>query len=284
MKRWLRLLRPVHGSKPDVRGAGYTMTEVMIVLAVTTALFVMIAIAFQGRQARVEFTQAVRNYEARLQNVISDVTKGYYQSSGFACSAGMSGPPSINSSAPQDPGTNSGCIFLGKVVASHEASGDVLTVIGRRLVGAAGSPDVRNLEEARPLAVHDSVTNVDITELLNHSYGLQVRKVLRLGDQTTTNVAAFGFMNQLAGGVSSDAQGSRSVLLYGITDTMVATPTDTAAALIQNNGLVRLNDGILICLRGANGQRAEVTIGANNSQTAFTTVLDTENSGACSEG
>lgn len=280
MKRWLRISQLARTSELNKSRAGYTLLEVMIVLAVSTLVFVAIAATFSGRQARVEFTQALRNYESGLQNIISDVAEGSYQS-GFTCQASSAGGSPTFSNGTQNPGSNLGCIFLGKIVASEQNQSDVLTIVGRRTVSNS-TRDVSTLPEAAPVAVRPPASSVDVTVRLAHTFNLEVRRVVDLADGIT-QVAAFGFVHQLGGGIASSGTSSRSVLLYGIPNSIVA-PNAAGAAASALGTLTPLNSGLVICIQGGNGQRAEMRIGENNSQTAFITEVfeaGAPNTGAC---
>jgi type II secretory pathway pseudopilin PulG len=261
MKRWLSLSQLARTNGSDKSRAGYTIVEVMVVLAVTTALFVAAAIAFSGRQARVEFTESVRNYESRLQAMISDVSNGYYQSDPIEY--------------PGATGTHEDSIFLGKMIATGSRVSEIITVSGKRSVSGEIDDDVTTLTEAEP----DAADNIQ--EQYTHSFQLEVIRVVSLTDNTT-EVALFGFLNRLSGG--SLIAPSRRVQLYGVLNTTV--PETRMAAIndieVDPPILVHLSDGIIICLRGQNNQRAEVTVGNTNSETAIFSVLDTPNSGVCS--
>src|ERR1044072_1792136 len=94
---------------------GLTVVETMIVLAVMGALFVSAAILMSGRISRVEFTQAINDIQSSLQQTISQVGAGYYPNAGnFSCN-GTAGTVNITGSGTNQ-GSNTGCVFLGKVL------------------------------------------------------------------------------------------------------------------------------------------------------------------------
>lgn len=231
--------------------------EVMIVLAVSSAMLVAVILAFSGRQARVEFTQAVRNFEGTLQTVISDVSAGYYRSE-FGCTANLAGPPVISAITSSDTGTNSGCIFVGKILNPNQTSSVIHTVVGRRNV--PGNINVSSYEEARPI-IADAVDSP-----YTHSFALDVRRIVSLSDGQ--EVHALGFMKPLS---SLDAStGNRALELYGATQ-----PSFTLGSEINLNLFEKLPGGALICLRGQNGQRAEISVGDASGQTTVFSTLDT---------
>lgn len=264
MKRWRGFGQLATGAK----SSGYTIAEVMIVLAVSTALFVVVAATFQGRQARNEFTQAVRNYEAKLQSIVTDVVNGVYQTSN--CAIAASGVPDLSAT------TNSGgCIFLGKVLQPSWSDGtaphsEIYTLIGRR---TAGSPpqDITTLQEAAGIAMPSA-------EAYTHTYGLKITRILSLAD-TAVEVEAVGFINSLSGGVgvANNRGDTRQPLLYGLIGASTLPQPITDGGAFQP-----LPEGVLICLVGQNGQYAEFRLGAANSQTMIFSELDTKPSaGGC---
>ncbi len=249
MKRWLHSLRLAQVGKREVSGAGYTVTEVMIVLAVTTLLFVAVVMMFAGRQGRAEFTEAVRHYESQLQTVISEVSNGF--------------------SATTQGGASENRIFLGKMLVMQPdgLSSEVRTIIGKRTTHPSGGGvvgfDVAALAEAEPEVTAE-------TSLYNHRFQLKVLKVLR-ADAGASGVTyeAFGFLNRVSGS-SEVAAGSRLIQLYALTD------ADNLG------GLTLIEEGLRVCLEGQNGQRAEVLVGENRSYTTIYSELDTsKDTGPC---
>ncbi len=92
---------------------GFTIIEVMIVLAVTGVLFAAAVILLAGKQQKTQFTLAANNIAIQIQQTAGDVTNGYYPNLGdFKCNNGQ--PNQITNSNSQ--GTNYGCIFLGKIM------------------------------------------------------------------------------------------------------------------------------------------------------------------------
>jgi type II secretory pathway pseudopilin PulG len=252
MKRWLSLSQLARTKQMHMSEAGYTITEVMIVLAVSTAMFVAIVAGFSGKQASVEFTQAVRDYEARLQGVIDDVTNGMYNSQ-RNCTITGSGP-TISAAGPTvSSGSKEGCIFLGKLIVARTRLIDtVVTLVGRRVTAGPNPRNVENLLEATPRA--DSSINADIV----HTFQLETRRIVRLSNAAIT-YGAFAFINNLGG--SNVSNGSQVVLLHG---RLGGSPLPTSVGTESNNpnlaNLEFIAGGIMICLRGQNDARAEIRV------------------------
>src|SRR5688572_13139275 len=96
------------------RQGGFTVIEVIIVLAISGALFVSAAIMISGRQNQTAFDQSVQQIHSQIQQALNEVSAGYYpNNTDFQCTALVSGSPPTISSGSASQGTNSGCIFLG---------------------------------------------------------------------------------------------------------------------------------------------------------------------------
>lgn len=101
---------------------GYTIVEVMIVLAVSGVMFVIAANFINGKQAHTAFNEGANDLVSSLQNVIQDVTDGHYSDVPISCTAadptnpGTSITPLAGVAGPSVQGTNSQCVFLGKLV------------------------------------------------------------------------------------------------------------------------------------------------------------------------
>jgi hypothetical protein len=143
-----------------------------------------------------------------------------------------------------------------------------VTVVGRRLTTTANPVNVTTFTEATPTA--DPSVNREYI----HKFGLETRRVINLSNAADTGV--FGFMYNLAG--SNEVNGSQVVQVYGRTPRTVPVNVTTESLdnrLINHNPL---RDGVLICLRGQSGQRAEIRISGTGN---IISELDTPNAGWC---
>lgn len=102
-------------------GAGYTILETIIFLAVSAAMFVSAMAFVNGRQNRTEFSTAVRDFESVINDIANDVSDGYYANatSGgqtIRCYLDASGNVIIRQQTTNTQGGNQGCIFIGKAL------------------------------------------------------------------------------------------------------------------------------------------------------------------------
>jgi hypothetical protein len=252
---------------------GYTIVEVMIVLAVTGSLFVGVSFLLSGRQAATELDQGVRGLESQIQTVASDVVNGFYPT-GFKCTAPSSGTVGVTGST-GTPGGNTGCIFLGKVMNFREGGVDFINIVGRQY--KAGTADITSLNEALPIVVDNGT--ISVTQKNDYQYGLKTTKIIGVGSATAYK--ALAFVVPIGGSsTTSNSSASLNLLLYGVTGdaSNVAGAADssilTVAGAPTSNSLVAVPAGARICLLGGNGRKGEIIIGSSGNQTGTNVLLD----------
>jgi hypothetical protein len=255
---------------------GYTIVEVMVFLAVTTALFVMIAGTFSRRQAGTEFSIAARDMESRLQDIANDVSTGFYNNPGnFRCRV-SGGAPVIDTVEANEQGTNDDCIFIGRVAQFDLNVGDgkqynIYSVVGARQTSGR---DVENFDEARPRAIANPVSPVDLTESQQLSPGLVVRSMYAQYGANRQRIRAVGFFTSFGSGSAATDPSSLSV---NIVPLGFGTP-NTKDAIVNavsgiSNGYFSLvgnpPDGVVVCMDGdATNQHAILKLGGNERQLA----------------
>lgn len=164
-------------------GAGFTVVEVTIVLAVSSALLVSAIASFRGQAGRTEFATTVRDFDSRLQDIINDVSTGYYPNTGVACSGGGSSEIILASGSANNLGTNGSCTFIGKVILftpnAQLSSFRVFTAAGKRLKDTTLQPV--DLQEAAPHLIAPGTppyaTVPDSSETINLGGGVKINSV-----------------------------------------------------------------------------------------------------------
>lgn len=136
---------------------GYTIIEVMVFLAVSAILMTSALLVVSGQQRKTEFSQAVREFESRILDIMNDVSVGYYPSNDqVRCLAPPSGGAiTLSGVAGTKQGTNSGCTFIGRVIQfapseTGRQSIRVYSVAGRRQVNATSGREVSTINQAQP--------------------------------------------------------------------------------------------------------------------------------------
>lgn len=124
--------------KGGKRPLGYTIIEVMIVLAVSGIMFLIAATFISGKQERTSFTEGVNQMASQIQDTIAQVTNGQYSDIPLNCSAvgGFVNFP-LTTPLSDNQGRNPGCTFLGKVlhfsVGGNASNYEAISIAGSRL-------------------------------------------------------------------------------------------------------------------------------------------------------
>lgn len=264
---------------------GYTIVEVMVFLAVSSALFAMIATSFYSRQASSEFSVAAREMESRLQDIANDVSTGYYSNPGnFRCGIGSGGAPEMTSVSPNQQGTNGDCIFIGRV-AQFDVSGsgrqiNLYSVVGARQVS---DKDVTNFIQAQPRAIAPPAATggIDLTETVQLPAGLVFGGMRAVGASgPSTRARAVGFFSTFGAGSSgSSAALSVNVIPLGLGGAHGTNNTKaeiiTAINSINDSTPINPAGGVEICLDGdRTDQRAILKLGGNNRQLTTDMIIE----------
>lgn len=245
---------------------GFTLVEVMVFLAISGFMFMLAAVFINNKQADVAFRQGIQSAASTITNAINTVANGEYPGLGdFSCTA-TSGAPSFHiTNASQ--GTNSGCIFLGKVLKFNTGDGptsyETYTVAGRQFKAGSEWEPVQTFADAKPLAV-SQLTEAD---RLQHGLAFESAYVCQnsCSGSDATKIGALG----LFGSFGSYNGGSANSQASGAQDVSVAAlmQTNVVADLSNTNNIKQLATGQYITLCFAYGNRiGEVVIGGQNGQ------------------
>lgn len=196
-------------NKTDSKYAGFTIIEVLLVLAISSMLVAAALIYIGGRQSKTEFMTASNDLQQGLQQVINETSSGYYPDSGKDCV--VAGAGSLNFTSASTQGTNQACIFLGKVLYLGPANPtdrlQVLSVAGRRL-DATGA-EISSIASAYPTAM-DVVTDIQLHNGLTYAWG---------GSSANTQGFALGIFQDLATSSDPGQSGTQSMGLYDFSNT-----------------------------------------------------------------
>lgn len=259
---------------------GYTIVEVMIFLAVSSLLFVMIALTFSGRQARTEFSVAAREMESRLLDIANDVSTGYYsKTADFTCAVGSDGAP-VFTSTPQTQGTNKDCIFIGRAI-QFDFQGDDMSYVVYSIAGArqtSSGEDVKEYSHANPRVIKNVTDGIDLSETIRLPVGLQFG-YMRAAGTYMRGVAFYStFGNQAATDSRGDSLSVDTVAIYATGNTkdqFESAIHDTAVLTWLRNPAT----GIQICFNSdGTDQHVVYTLGGNNAR--LTTDMTIED-GSC---
>lgn len=264
---------------------GYTIVEVMVVLAVTGGLFVAIAGTLAGRQAKTEFGVAAREMESQLQDVVNDVSTGFYSNPGtFQCNtvpiSGGQQVPNITSAPPggTNQGTNDACIFIGRVnhfnLGTNGKSYNIYTVAGaREMTSGVTRREVQNFDETNPRPVTSPpftpASNVDITEERSVPPGLVIDQMYYRDSSGRHNVTAVGFFTTFGSygtvGINSGSTGVNVVPLS--TGTAKGDVVTAITNLSTGTPVMNPSGGVFVCMNGdGTNSNALLSIGGSGQQ------------------
>lgn len=280
------------------KSRGYTVLEVMIFLAVSGFMFLIAAVFVQGKQAQGEFKQSMNDINTKVQQVINDVSNGFYPSNNsFSCSS-SSGPQPIliiTGLTASTQGSNLGCVFLGKVIQfgvnSNRTGYNIYTVAGSQYANGAqsGSPP-NSFANAVPTTIDGTFTGgvrVNLTEYNTLQWGLQASKVYvcdtslgHCNPGLTDDSTAIGFFGSFAnqGNGGNVLSGSQTVQIAPIPPNYpLGDPNETETQMVQdiNNKLPAATANqnyFAICFKGNSGQYGLLTIGDLGGQRLTTQI------------
>lgn len=264
------------------KNKGYTIVEVMIVLAITGFMFVIAAVFINGKQGQVEFRQSVTDLNNQISAAINDVANGFYPSGqAFSCTATPGSSPVLAyMSPPPEQGSNNDCILLGKMLHFTTAGSvtpylEVISVAGNRL-DSTNQP-VQKIELSHPTAIIDTVNTpakYDATAKYSLENGSTFSTVKEYDSSGGLRSNDYGFgifsnLNSAAAG-GGMASGGRTISLYGFDPASSLTSSSATEADASNAiGYLKNSDQIdkaIICLQNGSHQ-AFITIGGSGKLT-----------------
>lgn len=226
---------------------GYTVLEVMIFLAISAFLLIFTIPAISGQQSRTYFTQGVRDLDSKLQDVINDVSTGYFDnSSRLACNINGAGTP-VLSAGPSNVGTNQDCMLIGKIIhASTHAnvapppneSISIYSVVGARTTRVAGQPvTITSLLNTQP------ITSNQLQEVYPLKNGIKIVQSSSrqfLGDALHFHHQALGIFTNFngdTGTIGATGQRTQNLVPYFLRDSHTSNlniPSCVGASLFRS--------------------------------------------------
>jgi hypothetical protein len=267
---------------------GYTIVEVMIVLAVTGLLFVSVVTVFAGQQNKTQFSQAINDIDNKIRDTITNVDNGYYANyENFYCDALGGAGPVIHPGSDRQ-GQNTDCIFIGRSMQfapdSDQTRYNIYNVVAQR---AINGNEATTLNEAKPKAVGpNGPVGADATERNNLLYGLKAVRMYYKQGASRVRINTVSFISSLPGYTGADLNpGSTTVQLMPVNVSSPPTPNiqTTGPGNSEILGAQNINEtnmgpgaipptgipdgGVILCFEsGGTDQYGIITIGSSNRQ------------------
>ncbi len=271
------------GGKQPVGFRGYTIVEVLIVLAVSGVMFVIAATFVSGKQARASFQQGTRTLTANIQSTIDSVVDGQYTDIPLICTLNSTIPRTLSflpgSSARQ--GSNPDCTFLGQVLhfdfdAAHPASStyqrnyETLVLAAAKTSSTSGPLTTIADSVLTPVNLSHGTVNLTSQHVVPQNLDVEGMKITYINasgnpvDQA--GVYDIGFVQGLgsvdSASTPSYASGAQSLRL--IANLNIGANQSISASLDQGNVNAQVSKAILCITDG--DRHATITIGGNNNQ------------------
>ena len=273
---------------------GFTIVEVLIVLAVTGALFVAAAILISGKQNQAGFNQAVQQLQSQIQQVMNDVSTGYFPGgASFSCSAPAGGPVTLSGAAANGQGANAGCIFAGKVLqfrvsGTNPEAYNILTIAAAQK--NASGQEATSLATATPKVVAPALgspanfPNLTTSTILQNGLAVSTSPTPAVNmwyNNGGANVAvgAVAIVTSFAGYAANGTinSGSQQLSIVPVTGTTLGMTPVAAATAINTNlaasatAVTNPTNGVSVCFAsGGTKESGLITIGGGGHPLAVT--------------
>ncbi len=182
---------------------GYTIIEVMIVLAVSGMMFVVAVNFINGKQAKTAFSQGSNELGSRIQKVADDVANGHYSDVPLDCNATGGQAEAVYANGSQQ-GTNSNCVFLGKLL--HFYIKDGTTLPENYEVISLADLRLANDDDPLPRASVAQIGDLTVQQKVPQALGVKSMVVKDTLGGTHNGVYSIGFV-QGAGSIANAATG-----------------------------------------------------------------------------
>lgn len=267
---------------------GYTILEVMIFLVITGFMFASAVVAVGGTQEQARYSQAVRDLDLQIRDVINDVQNGYYPDYDRGRCRVTGAGVRFNNSNNGTIGANEDCMNIGKIVLFN--LGDETNFGVATLVGANPGLDdsiTLNLTSLEPtIARKNGSGQFDLTSYKPLRYGAEVTYIGQNG-LPNQSYKSLSFVSDFStNNTTSDARSSGvlTVSVYGIKGSFDSL-TNLTNQYIRNieNDLIdpaqydkNPANGFYVCVKTTSDRWAKIDIGVDGVVTATKPIFDVD--------
>lgn len=273
---------------------GYTIFEVMIVLAVTSVLFISAVAVFSGRRQKTEFAQFMYDLQSKVQHYANEVSTGSFPAtSGLGCqkTSTASGPRPQLIASTQGQSTSQDCLYIGRAIQAVPGSDTlyIYSVLGLRDKYDSSGNDtgeaVTSLADAQPDVAYQG-SNYKLMDTYSLLNGVTVQSSKYYTTSVTSQSAELLQLYTTFQRTSANSQAMTAYTIPGLST--IPNPTGTTVDVNMKKCLelqspcdspTRVGDlGWKLCVKdsGPGGQQGELTV--LSTTTGITTKLTI---GAC---
>lgn len=259
------------GGRNKHRRQGYTIIEVMIVLAVSSVMFVIASGFISGKQERTSFNEGVNEMADQVQSIIEQVTDGQYSDIPLNCTFGVGFTNTTGAFSKVGQGQNAPCVFLGKTLFMTQNSTDyqLYSMAGGRITPTSNDT-VTALLQADPVNIPALNATKHIPQALTvwdvistQPGGLPYSYRQHYGGSWNNNAIGF-FQSQGDNEGGALQTGPQTISLVQVWGSSGSWPTDATHTQHPLPASAKLLESSDICL--TDGKRyAEILIGADTS-------------------
>lgn len=247
---------------------GFTIMETLIVLAVTSVLFLSAAMLINGKQNKTNFQLGIRSLQQQFQQLINETATGYYPNDGtsFTCDASGGGTNVTIGPGSTQLGENTGCIFIGRTLVLDTTKNDYLTVYSLAGAQKRGGVDVKTPTEARTTVIPSTKNPIKLPNGLSF---VKAKINSSAAPWTTSGSFPFALISSLAdfneSGVTTATQ---QLNTYSYASWSSSTSVNNESNLISQldaqagaSGAYPSAPGVLLCFQsGGTNQSGLITI------------------------
>ena len=269
-------------SKQKIDKNGFTILEVMIVLAVTMIIFFMATQFIAGKEQYNAFKVSLNSLQTEFKDIFNNVANGYVPAQNISCSASGTSKPAVSTSSSNQQGSNLGCIFLGDEVQIKTTGIVIYPIIGNRT--DSNGNQVYNIIDGNGTAIISSNISPETYSFSNGLNAICAQTNLTNSYQSCDNTTLTNVKsptNSFAVGISSASSQNNQALVVIPTADLHNLSNNNVNNDVSNTTFVNdfnlpgdiyigaaneLVGGINICvLSGGSNNSAMFTIGGNGS-------------------
>lgn len=198
---------------------GYTIVEVLIVLAISGVMLAGVILVFRGQNNQTAFNQTAYDIESSLTSQIRRVSaSSLADADSYNCEV-TDGRPTLSLVGGGGQGSSDQCLYLGKAieVVIDKAQFYIYSVLG---VACSGNPcaPTTSFANASPEPIVSDSGGIDLTDSYRPNGPVKVvssKVTLSSGNTTLSNYNLVGYYNDVSGETASNQSASEFIIAKG---------------------------------------------------------------------